>query len=223
MIRCVILEELDATMACFRGGLNSEIQDILDYKEYANMTQLFEFACKARREVQGRRSRTYSNTFVGRNLSSSSGPAFPAPSTPTPCEKIAKPAGAAPATGATPPIGAAPTTGRTQDITCFRCSGRRHVAWDCPNKRTLLICDNGDYSSASGLEELEHTLLVTDNAAKTDIHVNPRDADRYESLIVLHVLSTQVALAEKNQQHTLFHMKGVDGSKPCSSSPQAYE
>jgi hypothetical protein len=31
------------------------------------MTQLFEFACKAKREVQGRRSRTYSNTFVGRN------------------------------------------------------------------------------------------------------------------------------------------------------------
>jgi hypothetical protein len=38
-------------MACFRGGLNREIQDILDYKEYAHMTQLFEFACKAEREV----------------------------------------------------------------------------------------------------------------------------------------------------------------------------
>jgi hypothetical protein len=32
------LEESDAAMARFRGGLNHEIQDILDYKEYADMT-----------------------------------------------------------------------------------------------------------------------------------------------------------------------------------------
>jgi hypothetical protein len=38
MIRCDILEEPDAAMARFRGGLNCEIQDILDYKEYADMT-----------------------------------------------------------------------------------------------------------------------------------------------------------------------------------------
>jgi hypothetical protein len=50
-IRCGILEEPDAAMARFRGGLNREIEDILDYKEYVDMTQLFEFACKAEREV----------------------------------------------------------------------------------------------------------------------------------------------------------------------------
>jgi hypothetical protein len=54
MIRCSVLEEPNAAMALFRGGLNHEIQDILDYKEYADMTQLFEFACKAEHEVQGR-------------------------------------------------------------------------------------------------------------------------------------------------------------------------
>jgi hypothetical protein len=67
MIRCVIFEEPDAAMARFRGRLNREIRDILDYKEYADMTQLFEFACKAEREVHGRRLRTYSNSFAGRN------------------------------------------------------------------------------------------------------------------------------------------------------------
>jgi hypothetical protein len=35
MTHCGILEEPDAAMARFRGGLNHEIQDILDYKEYA--------------------------------------------------------------------------------------------------------------------------------------------------------------------------------------------
>jgi hypothetical protein len=67
MIHCGIFEEPDAAMARFRGRLNREIQDILDYKEYADMTQLFEFACKAEREVHGRRLRTYSNSFAGRN------------------------------------------------------------------------------------------------------------------------------------------------------------
>jgi hypothetical protein len=38
MICCGILDEADTAMACFRGGLNREIQDILDYKEYADMT-----------------------------------------------------------------------------------------------------------------------------------------------------------------------------------------
>jgi hypothetical protein len=203
MIRCGILEEPDAAMARFCGGLNCKIQDILDCKEYADMTQLFECACKAEREVQGCRSWTYSNTFAGRNLSSSSAPALPTPSTPTPREKTATPAGAAPATGA------ASTTGRTRDIKCFRCSRRGHVARDCPNKRTLLIRDNGEYSSTSDSEELEHTLFATNNAAKMDIHVNPGDADRYESLVVQRVLSTQVAPDEKNQRHTLFHTKGV--------------
>jgi hypothetical protein len=58
------------------------------------------------------------------------------------------------------------------------------VARDCRNKRTLLIRDNGEYFSASDSEELEHTLLATDNVATTHIHVNPGDTDRYESLVV---------------------------------------
>jgi hypothetical protein len=40
-------------MARFLGGLNQEIQDILAYKEYNNITKLFHLACKAEQEVQG--------------------------------------------------------------------------------------------------------------------------------------------------------------------------
>jgi hypothetical protein len=35
------------------AGLNCEIQDILEYKDYTNITHLFHFTCKAEREVQG--------------------------------------------------------------------------------------------------------------------------------------------------------------------------
>jgi hypothetical protein len=80
---------------------------------------------------------------------------------------------------------------------------------DCPNKRILLIRDTGEYSSASDSEETQHAMLATDHAAKTEVHVNPSDADRYENLVAQRVLSTQVAPPEKNQRHTLFHTKGV--------------
>jgi hypothetical protein len=115
MIRCGLFEQDDATMACFRGGLNREIQDILDYKEYVDMTTLFEYACKAEHEVQGCRSRTYTNSFAGRSPTSSSAPALPVPSTTstTPHEMMAKPA-------APPATGAIPSTGRTRDIQCHR-------------------------------------------------------------------------------------------------------
>ena len=61
---------------------------------------------------------------------------------------------------------------------------------DCPNKHILLICDDGEYSSASDSEEVQHALLATDHAAKMEVHVTPSDADRYESLVAQRVLST---------------------------------
>jgi hypothetical protein len=101
MLRCGLVESDDAAMARFRGGLNREIQDILDYKDYFDTTTLFEYACKAEREVQGRRSKTYTNSFAGRGPTHSSTPSSPAPSTPSTTPRIgtAKPA-APPAKGA---------------------------------------------------------------------------------------------------------------------------
>ena len=51
LVRCGLVETEDAMMARFLGGLNRDIQDILDNKEYNSITRLFHFACKAEREV----------------------------------------------------------------------------------------------------------------------------------------------------------------------------
>jgi hypothetical protein len=52
ILRCNLEESEDAAMARFVAGLNHEIQDILEYKDYTNITHLFHFACKAKREVR---------------------------------------------------------------------------------------------------------------------------------------------------------------------------
>ena len=51
MIRCGIVEDNEAMLAHFMGGLNKEIQTILDYKEYNNIPRLFHLASKAERAV----------------------------------------------------------------------------------------------------------------------------------------------------------------------------
>ena len=51
MIRCGIVEENEAMLARFMGGLNREIQTILEYKVYNNITHLFRLSLKAECEV----------------------------------------------------------------------------------------------------------------------------------------------------------------------------
>jgi hypothetical protein len=188
MIRCGLVESDDAAMARFHGGLNRKIQDILDYKDY------FEYACKDEREVQGRRSKKYTNSFAGRGPTHSSTPSSPVPPTTNP---------AAPSTK-----GIVSSTGHTRDIQCHRCRGFGHMIRDYPKKRTLLIRDNGEYSLASDSEETSHAMIATNYAENEEVHIDPIDVDRYESLVVQRVLSTQLAQAEKISD-TLFHTKGV--------------
>jgi hypothetical protein len=69
MLRCNLEEKEDVAMAQFFAGLNHEIQDILEYKDCANITRLFHFTCKAEREVQGHHASAKTNFSVGRTNS----------------------------------------------------------------------------------------------------------------------------------------------------------
>ena len=69
MIRCGIVEENEAMLARFLGGLNREIQTILEYKDYNNITRLFHLACKAEHEVQDRQALARTNFSAGRSSS----------------------------------------------------------------------------------------------------------------------------------------------------------
>jgi hypothetical protein len=87
ILHCGLVENNDTAMACFLGGLNHEIQDVIDYKEYTNITHLFHLACKVEREVQGRHARTQANSFASRTTSFHSGPkpiAVSPPAAPSP-------------------------------------------------------------------------------------------------------------------------------------------
>ena len=53
-LACCDIHENDQDLSArFMGGLNRDIQDILDYKEWTRFSQLYHLALKAEREVQG--------------------------------------------------------------------------------------------------------------------------------------------------------------------------
>ena len=56
-----------------------------------------------------------------------------------------------------------------------------------PSKRVLIVKNDGEYSSASELDEDTLALLAADHAGGEECpeeHINAGAADRYESLIV---------------------------------------
>jgi hypothetical protein len=53
MIRAGVHEETEDKIYHFYGGLRTEIQDIIDYKEYNTVNRLFQLAMLAKKELQG--------------------------------------------------------------------------------------------------------------------------------------------------------------------------
>jgi hypothetical protein len=89
---------------------------------------------------------------------------------------------------------------------------------DCPSKRVLVVKVDGEYSSTSELDEDVLALLAANHARSegcSEEHINAAEADRYESLIVQHVLSAQMEKAEQNQRHTLFQTKCFIKERSC--------
>ena len=46
------------------------------------------------------------------------------------------------------------STCKNRDIKCFKCQGRGHIASQCPNKRVMVMRDNGDIKTNDEEDEL---------------------------------------------------------------------
>jgi hypothetical protein len=107
------------------------------------------------------------------------------------------------------------STTKSSGIQCFKCGGRGHVIRECPNNRTIIINDKGDYESASEeeqevndegkfqdtLEEEDHTYFEFETGA---------------ALVVAQNLSVQVKEAENGQWHNLFQTRAKAEGKVCN-------
>ena len=60
LMRCSVVEGNEDAICHFYSGLRREIQDIVDYKEFNTVNQLFQFAMLAEKELQGREQQSKS-------------------------------------------------------------------------------------------------------------------------------------------------------------------
>jgi hypothetical protein len=211
----------------FYGGLQTKIQDIVDYKEYNTVNHLFQLAMLAEKELQGRQPTRLKSSFMPRHTSTtpstSCAPATThfsmthstsrAPSTsmtPPPAPRALEMTPPAPRAAAKLSSSSTTSTGCTSDIKCHRCHGVDHFQCDCPSKKSYIATDDGGYVSASDVED--DFAFQTNNAGDID----DDDADVFGSehteeyntkaYVVQQVLSAQVDTSEKLQRHNLFQI-----------------
>jgi hypothetical protein len=69
MIRAGVHEETEDKICRFYFGLRTEIQNIVDYKEYNIVIRLFQLAMLAKKELQGHQPMKTKTSFMPRSTS----------------------------------------------------------------------------------------------------------------------------------------------------------
>ncbi|CAN6355662.1 unnamed protein product [Urochloa humidicola] len=221
LARCGINELDEDISARFFVGLNRDIQDILDYKDWTRFSQLYHLALKAEREVQGRRQELQSfRTNTGRSFHQRSevekpkAPIAKSPATlpaPVPTSEVNHVSTVQSQPNKKQTIVEKGSSSSSANIICHRCKGMGHVAKDCPSRRAYIANSAGGYDSASDVEE-EMALAINiaaDSEAAEDTIISSAAAAGFPSLLVQHVLTSHEGHEEndqKIQRNNLFHM-----------------
>jgi hypothetical protein len=183
MIHVGVHEETEDKIYHFYGGLRTEIQDIVDYKEYNIVNHLFQLAILAEKELQGRQLTRVKSSFMPHHTSTtpstsrvpttthfsmtpSTSRAPSTSTTPPPAPRASEKTPPAPRAAAKPSSSSTTSTSRTSDIKCHRCHGVGHFQRDCPSKKSYIATDDGGYVSASDVED--DFALQTNNAGDLD-------------------------------------------------------
>jgi hypothetical protein len=165
MIRANVVEDRETTMARFFNGLNQDIANVVELHHYVELEDMVHMAIKVERQLRKGHVRPTFNSG-----SSSWKPNLKREGTVRP--KSFVPSKAEPpkakvdvATGAKGKSETQPKC--TRDVKCFRCQGHGHYASEYPNKRIMMIRDNGDIESESDKSNCEGMLPLKDSDGKS--------------------------------------------------------
>lgn len=99
---------------------------------------------------------------------------------------------------------------RSRDIQCFKCLGRGHVASQCPNRRVMLMREDGEIES--DFEEDVHE-LPTKEDKENDLEF-AKSGQVMEIMVVKRSLNVQ-QVQDEQQRETIFHTRCKDQDKVC--------
>jgi hypothetical protein len=198
MLRCGVVEDAEDKVCRFYGGLNRDIQDIVDYKTFNTTNQLFQLAMLAEKELQGRRKdASTTRTFVP---PAARPPSFsPSPPSPAVVSEVSKVSTVQAKMPSTPTTS---SSSKSAGIVCHKCKGMGHVMRECPSSRTFIAARDGNgYISTSDVEDDPEDAegeTINSAAASADLPI----------LMVQRVLSSheEPEVEERIQRKNLFHM-----------------
>ncbi|XP_027348787.1 uncharacterized protein LOC113860563, partial [Abrus precatorius] len=192
MIQAKIEEDEEVTMARFLSGLNNDIRDIVELQEFVEMEDLLHKAIQVEQQLKRKGVAKRSSTNFGfsswkdKGKGSATSSAAPTP-TKTPLKTQEQP------------------SKRSRDVKCFKCQGLGHYAYECPNKKTMILRD-GEYISESEIEEEEENEDVEEEVEKTP---------EGDLLMIRRLLGSQLKPLEESQRENIFHTRCLINGKLC--------
>ena len=196
MARANIEEDREATMARFLAGLNREIQNLVELQHYVELEDMVHMAIKIENQVKRRGS---SNTRSTPDPSSStwkSNQWRKEEESPNAKHKTElKQEGNNQGNQGKPDS----FTTRNRDIMCFKCQGRGHIASQCPNKRVMVMRDNGEIET-----DIE---LDCDSMPSLEDVDDEEYAVKGELMVARRALSVQTKEDDEMQRDNIFHTR----------------
>ena len=154
MIPANVVEDREATMARFLNGLNRDIANVVELQHYVELEDMVHMATKVERQLRKGHVRPGFNSDFSSSWKTNlkrEGTLQPRSFVPSKTErttaKVDVPTGAKGKSETQPK--------RTRDVKCFRCQGHGHYASECPNKRIMMIRDDGDMEYESDRSDCE--------------------------------------------------------------------
>ena len=214
MMRANIEEDREATMARFLSGLNTDIANAVELQHYVELDEMVQMAIKVERQQRRKMSSSRGNNSFRPPSNSVFNPSNnfrkQVPFQNKEKGETSKPKAPIVDVGRGKQNAQPERPERSRDIQCFKCLGRGHIASQCPNRKTMLMLENGEIESESDNEE--HEPLHEEDKDDAD------DAlDTYmtgEALVIKRSLNA-TPTQDDQQRENIFHTRCLINDKVC--------
>ncbi|XP_062113069.1 uncharacterized protein LOC133824216 [Humulus lupulus] len=204
MIWANVEEDREATMARFLTGLNRDIANVVELQHYVELDDMLHMAIKMERQLKRKGStkmgqRSGSSSTWNQNWSKKGDKPHSKNNVDPKDNK----------NGGTHNQGKTDSqTSRNRDVKCFKCLGRGHISSQCPNKRVMILKENGDAETDG--ESDNESMPPLEDASDVEYPVEG------ELLVARRALNVQVKEDEELQRENIFHTKCHVNEKVCS-------